>query len=184
MYGEIVLNVVYNVYMYEHAVIHVPCRKATYIHLFYSILSLFWVCRLIFYMYYYFSYIAGHTELPPGDMQQCHMTCGPAVWCEHGGYTPLLYPWFMTLIFNSFRWCFIHWHVRVCASVAKAPTFWGVFGLDKNSGLKFGNNVQSIWGYKHAWLGIWVFVHMGLRRLWVEGYIWKYYIFIFYSILH
>ena len=39
---------VYNVYMYEHVVIHVPCRKATYIHLFYSILSLFSVCRLIF----------------------------------------------------------------------------------------------------------------------------------------
>ena len=45
--GKIVLNTVYNVYMYEHAVkhvpcrketyIHVPCRKATYIHLFYSI---------------------------------------------------------------------------------------------------------------------------------------------------
>ena len=33
------INTVYNVYMYEHAVIHVPCRKATYIHLFYSILS-------------------------------------------------------------------------------------------------------------------------------------------------
>ena len=39
--GKIVLNTVYNVYMYEHVVIHVPCRKATYIHLFYSILSLF-----------------------------------------------------------------------------------------------------------------------------------------------
>ena len=30
---NIALNTVYNVYMYEHAVIHVPCRKATYIHL-------------------------------------------------------------------------------------------------------------------------------------------------------
>ena len=77
--GKIVLNTVYNVYMYEHAVIHVPCRKATYIHLFYSILSLFSVCRLIFYMYYYFSYIAGHMQLPSVDMWQCHMTCGPAV---------------------------------------------------------------------------------------------------------
>ena len=46
--GEIGINTVYNVYMYEHAVIHVPCGKATYIHLFYSILPLFGVCRLIF----------------------------------------------------------------------------------------------------------------------------------------
>ena len=46
--GKIVINTVYNVYMYEHAVVHVPCRKATYIHLFYSILSLFGVCRLLF----------------------------------------------------------------------------------------------------------------------------------------
>ena len=77
--GNIVLNTVYNVYMYEHAAIHVPCRKATYIHLFYSILSLFRVVRLIFYIYHYFSYIAGHMELVSSDMQQCHMTCGPAV---------------------------------------------------------------------------------------------------------
>ena len=34
---KFVINTVYNVYMYEHAVIHVPCRKATYIHLFCSI---------------------------------------------------------------------------------------------------------------------------------------------------
>ena len=47
--GKIVINTVYNVYMYEHAIIHVPYRKATYIHLFYSILSLFGVCRLIFF---------------------------------------------------------------------------------------------------------------------------------------
>ena len=46
--GKIVINTVYNVYMYEHAIIRVPCRKVTYIHLFYSILSLFGVCRLIF----------------------------------------------------------------------------------------------------------------------------------------
>ena len=77
--GKIVLNTVYNVYMYEHAVIHMPCRKATYIHLFYSILSLFGVCRLIFYMYYYFSYIPGHMGLPSVDMWQWHMTCGPVV---------------------------------------------------------------------------------------------------------
>ena len=76
---KIVINTVYNVYMYEHAVIHVPCRKATYKHLFYSILSLFGVCRLIFYMYSCFSYIDGHMELPPADMQQYHMTCGPSV---------------------------------------------------------------------------------------------------------
>ena len=73
------LNTVYNVYIYEDAVLHVPYRKATYIHLFYSILSLFGVCRLIFYLYYYFSYIDGHMELPSGDMRQCHMTCGPSV---------------------------------------------------------------------------------------------------------
>ena len=73
------INTVYNVYMYEHAVIHVPCRKATYIHLFYSILSLFGVCRLIFTCITYFSYIDGHMELPSGDMQQCYMTCGPSV---------------------------------------------------------------------------------------------------------
>ena len=77
--GKIVINTVYNVYMYQHAVIHVPCRKATYIHLFYSILSLFGVCRLIFYMYYCFSSIDGHMELPPGDKQQSHMTHGPSV---------------------------------------------------------------------------------------------------------
>ena len=65
---KIVINTVYNVYMHEHAVIHVPCRKATYIHLFYSILPLFGVCRLIFYMYYYFSCIDGHMELPTDDM--------------------------------------------------------------------------------------------------------------------
>ena len=45
---EIVINTVQNVYVYEHGLIHLPCRKATYIHLFYSILSLFGVCRLIF----------------------------------------------------------------------------------------------------------------------------------------
>ena len=73
------LNIVFNVYMYEHTVIHVPCRKATYIHLFYNILSLFRVCRLIFYMYYYFSYRAEPLGLPSEDMLQCHMTCGPAV---------------------------------------------------------------------------------------------------------
>ena len=72
------LNTVYSVYMYEN-VIHVPCRKATYIYLFYSILSLFLVCRLIFYMYYYFSYKAGHMDLPSDKMWQCHMTCRPAV---------------------------------------------------------------------------------------------------------
>ena len=77
--GKIVLNTVYSVCIYEYAVIHVPCRKATYIHLFYNISSLYRVCRLIFYMYYSFSYIAGPMGLPSVDMQQCHMTCGPAV---------------------------------------------------------------------------------------------------------
>ena len=42
MYGKIVVNIVYNVYMYEHAVIYVPCGRATYIHLFYSILFFIW----------------------------------------------------------------------------------------------------------------------------------------------
>ena len=77
--GGIVINTVYNVYMYEHAVIRVPCRKATYIHLFYSILPLFGLCRLIFYMYYYFSCIDGHMDLPTDDMQQYHLTCGQSV---------------------------------------------------------------------------------------------------------
>ena len=77
--GKIVINTVYNVYMYAHAIIHVPCRKGTYILLFYSILPLFGVCSLIFYMYYCFSCIDGHIELPPDDMQQSHMTCGPSV---------------------------------------------------------------------------------------------------------
>ena len=35
MYGEIVLNTVYSVYMYDHVVIHVPCRKATMFIVFY-----------------------------------------------------------------------------------------------------------------------------------------------------
>ena len=74
--GEIVINTVYNVYMYEHAVIHVPCRKATYIHLFYSILPLFGVCRLIFYMNYYSSCIDGHMEMYTDGMRQSHLTCG------------------------------------------------------------------------------------------------------------
>ena len=77
--GKIVINTIYNVYMYEHAIILVPCGKATFIHLFYSILSLSVVCRLIFYMYYCFSCIDGHMELPPGDMWQSHMTRGPSV---------------------------------------------------------------------------------------------------------
>ena len=47
--GKIVINTVYNVYIYEHALIHVPCRKATYIHLFYSILPLFGVCGFDFF---------------------------------------------------------------------------------------------------------------------------------------
>ena len=77
--GKIVINAAYNVYMYEHVVIHAPCWKATYIHLFYSLLPLFGVYRLIFYMYYYFSCIDGHMGLPTDDMQQSHLTCGPSV---------------------------------------------------------------------------------------------------------
>ena len=42
-------------------------------------------------MYYCFSYRAGHMELVSDNMQQCHMTCGSAVKCEHGGNTPLLF---------------------------------------------------------------------------------------------
>ena len=77
--GKIVINTVYNVYVYKHAVIHVPCSEVTYIHLFSSILPLFGVCRLIFYMYYCFSFIEGHMELPTDDVWQSHMPCGPSV---------------------------------------------------------------------------------------------------------
>ena len=106
--------------MYEHAVIHVPCRKATYIHLFYSILSLFGECRLIFTCITVLGYIDEHMELLPGDIQQCHMTCGPSVWSEHKGNTPLFNPWFVSLIFNNFRWCFIHLHTRICTRYSQS----------------------------------------------------------------
>ena len=72
--GKIVINTVYNVHMYEHAIIHAPCRKVTYIHLFHSILPLFGVSRLLL-----FSCIDGHMELPTDDVWQSHMTCGPSV---------------------------------------------------------------------------------------------------------
>ena len=66
--------------MYEHAIIHVPCRKATYIHLFYSILPLFGVCRLIFTcITIFFSCIDGHMELPTDDMWQSRLICEPSV---------------------------------------------------------------------------------------------------------
>ena len=89
MYGEIVLNTVYSLYMYEHVVIHVPCREATYIHHFYSSLSLLLVCRLIFTC---LTILA--TEL---DTCYCLQdTCGSATVhvnqltdCEHGGNIPL-----------------------------------------------------------------------------------------------
>ena len=77
--GKIVINTVYNVYMYEHGLIHVPYRKATCIHHFYSILSLFEVCRLIFYMYYYSSCIDGHKRLLTDDREQSHLKSEPSV---------------------------------------------------------------------------------------------------------
>ena len=134
--GKIVLNTVYNVYMYEHVVICVLCRKATYIHLFYSIVPLFWVCGLNFCMYYYFSYRAGHMALPSEHMWQYHSSCGPAIWCEHGGNTPLFSPWFMTFIFNSFRWCFIHWYARECIRCSQSASILGcILGLVEGSQL-------------------------------------------------
>ena len=65
--------------MYENGLIRVPCRKATCIHHFYSILSLFGVCRLIFYMYFYSSCKDGHMGLSTDDRQQSHLKCGPSV---------------------------------------------------------------------------------------------------------
>ena len=65
--------------MNEHAVIHTPCRKATYIHLFYSILPLFGVFRLIFYVYYYSSCVDGHMVLYTDGVWQTHLTSGPSV---------------------------------------------------------------------------------------------------------
>ena len=101
--GKIVLNTVYNVCMYEHVVIHVPCRKAVYIHLFYSILSLFCVCRLIFYMYTIFATelgiwhclldICGSATVPVSQLYDVNMEVIPHFFSLS----------FMTFIFNSFR---------------------------------------------------------------------------------
>ena len=65
--------------MYGHDQIHVTYRKATCIHHFYSILSLFGVCRLIFYMYYYSSCKDGHMELFADVRKQSHLKYGPSV---------------------------------------------------------------------------------------------------------
>ena len=65
--------------MYEHDLIHVTYRKATCIHHFYSILSLFGVCRLIFYMYYYSSCTDGHKRLLTDAREQSHLKCEPSV---------------------------------------------------------------------------------------------------------
>ena len=64
--------------MYEHDLIHVPYRKATYIHLFSSILSLFGVCRLIFYMYYYSSCADGCGRLLADVREQSHLKYEPS----------------------------------------------------------------------------------------------------------
>ena len=90
--GKIVINTVYNVYMYEHAVIHVPCRKATYIHLFYSILPLLEYVGCFFTCITILAVLDGHMELYTDGMQQSHLTCGPSVCCGDRGNTPLLYP--------------------------------------------------------------------------------------------
>ena len=49
--GKTVLNTVYNIYMYEHVVIHVPCRKATYKISFIAFYLYFEYVGCIFYMY-------------------------------------------------------------------------------------------------------------------------------------
>ena len=77
--------------MYGHGQIPVIYREATCIHHFYSILSLFGVCRLIFYVYYYSSCADGHKGLP-ADVQ---VAVPSEIWaicqCEDRGNTPLLY---------------------------------------------------------------------------------------------
>ena len=65
--------------MYGHDEIHVTYRKATCIHHFYSILSLFGVCRLIFYVYHYSSCTDGHKGLSTDVRQQSHLNCRPSV---------------------------------------------------------------------------------------------------------
>ena len=65
--------------MYGHDLIHVMYRKATCIHHFYNILSLFGVCRLIFYMYYYSTCRDGHKRLFTDAREQSHLKCEPSV---------------------------------------------------------------------------------------------------------
>ena len=66
-------------------------------------------------------------ELPPDDMQQSHMTCGPSVEGEHRGNTPLLYPQFMSsilIVLGDVSYTDMQGSVW---GVAKAPVIWGVF---------------------------------------------------------
>ena len=76
--GKIVINAVYNPPMYGHDQIHVTYRKATCIHHFYRILSLFGVCRLIFYIYCYSSCTDGCGGLLADVREQSHMKYEPS----------------------------------------------------------------------------------------------------------
>ena len=106
--------------MYEHNLIHVTYRKATCIHYFYSILSLFGVCRLIFYVNCYSSCTDGCWGLLADDREQSHLKDEPSDLCENRGNTPLLYTTILTVIFNSFKWCFIHLYVRMYARCSQS----------------------------------------------------------------
>ena len=173
--------------MYEHVVIHVPCRKATYMHHFYSISSLFWVCRLIFTCITILATELGtwHCLLDTCSSATLHMSWLHNVNMEvipHFFSLP-----FMTFIFNSFRWCFIHWYVRECASEVKVPAF----GVHFRSGRGYSAELLTMSAIFN-WVGIqvWNLVNMWkvsgatnmhgetfgslcmvLGRLWVKGYI-------------
>ena len=64
--------------MYGHGQIHVTYREATCIHHFYSILSLFGVCRLIFYVNCYSSCTDGCGGLLADDKEQFHLKYEPS----------------------------------------------------------------------------------------------------------
>ena len=111
-------------------VIHVPCWEATYIHHFYSILSIYCVCRLIF---TYITILGA--EL---DTWHCLQNTGSSATvhvaqpgqCEHGGNTPLPIPTICDPYFNNLRWCFIHWHERGCARCSQSASIPGcILGL-------------------------------------------------------
>ena len=89
MYGEIVLNTVYSVYMYEHVVIHVTCREATYIHFFYSILSLFCICGLIFTCLTILATVLDTWHWLQDTCSSATVHVGQLTDFEHGGNSPL-----------------------------------------------------------------------------------------------